>query len=140
MYCTKWHNGLLKFSDLDLARLIRPTEDCFRSARLLRGQTEGDRRKKIAERGFCVSDLFLFFNTVFFLYLFLFFLCLSVNPCPQARLTSWVKENPGSWFSEFKRGKLVSQTSDFPKSFPECLLYFTEQNGKMAQRLTRHMV
>uniref|UniRef100_A0A3B4ZCT3 Fibrillar collagen NC1 domain-containing protein n=1 Tax=Stegastes partitus TaxID=144197 RepID=A0A3B4ZCT3_9TELE len=25
-----------------------------------------------------------------------------------ARLTSWVKENPGSWFSEFKRGKLLS--------------------------------
>lgn len=25
----------------------------------------------------------------------------------QARLTSWPKENPGSWFSEFKRGKLV---------------------------------
>uniref|UniRef100_A0A4W6EZ10 Procollagen, type V, alpha 1 n=1 Tax=Lates calcarifer TaxID=8187 RepID=A0A4W6EZ10_LATCA len=24
------------------------------------------------------------------------------------RLTSWVKENPGSWFSEFKRGKLLS--------------------------------
>lgn len=25
-----------------------------------------------------------------------------------ARLTSWPKENPGSWFSEFKRGKLLS--------------------------------
>uniref|UniRef100_A0A669B8R0 Fibrillar collagen NC1 domain-containing protein n=1 Tax=Oreochromis niloticus TaxID=8128 RepID=A0A669B8R0_ORENI len=25
-----------------------------------------------------------------------------------ARLTSWLKENPGSWFSEFKRGKLLS--------------------------------
>uniref|UniRef100_A0A8C5GAX9 Fibrillar collagen NC1 domain-containing protein n=1 Tax=Gouania willdenowi TaxID=441366 RepID=A0A8C5GAX9_GOUWI len=25
-----------------------------------------------------------------------------------ARLTSWVKENPGSWFSEFKRGKLLT--------------------------------
>lgn len=25
-----------------------------------------------------------------------------------ARLTSWAKENPGSWFSEFKRGKLLS--------------------------------
>uniref|UniRef100_A0A668A720 Fibrillar collagen NC1 domain-containing protein n=1 Tax=Myripristis murdjan TaxID=586833 RepID=A0A668A720_9TELE len=25
-----------------------------------------------------------------------------------ARLTSWVKEIPGSWFSEFKRGKLLS--------------------------------
>uniref|UniRef100_A0A8C2ZIK1 Fibrillar collagen NC1 domain-containing protein n=1 Tax=Cyclopterus lumpus TaxID=8103 RepID=A0A8C2ZIK1_CYCLU len=25
-----------------------------------------------------------------------------------ARLTSWVKESPGSWFSEFKRGKLLS--------------------------------
>uniref|UniRef100_A0A9J7YF60 Procollagen, type V, alpha 1 n=1 Tax=Cyprinus carpio carpio TaxID=630221 RepID=A0A9J7YF60_CYPCA len=25
-----------------------------------------------------------------------------------ARLTSWVKENPGKWFSEFKRGKLLS--------------------------------
>lgn len=24
-----------------------------------------------------------------------------------ARITSWPKENPGSWFSEFKRGKLV---------------------------------
>lgn len=39
-----------------------------------------------------------------------------VDPCPQARLTSWLKENPGSWFSEFKRGKLVSQTPDFLKS------------------------
>lgn len=65
----------------------------------------------------------------------------SVDPCPQARLTSWVKENPGSWFSEFKRGKLVSPTLPnvlFP--FPERLLYFAEQNGKMAQRHTRHMV
>lgn len=74
-------------------------------------------------------------------------LCLSFDPCPpppppQARLTSWVKENPGSWFSEFKRGKLVSHTPDFlsPFPFPERLLYFTEQNGKMAQRLARHMV
>uniref|UniRef100_A0A7M4EK50 Collagen type V alpha 1 chain n=1 Tax=Crocodylus porosus TaxID=8502 RepID=A0A7M4EK50_CROPO len=25
-----------------------------------------------------------------------------------ARITSWPKENPGSWFSEFKRGKLLS--------------------------------
>uniref|UniRef100_A0A663EUS8 Fibrillar collagen NC1 domain-containing protein n=1 Tax=Aquila chrysaetos chrysaetos TaxID=223781 RepID=A0A663EUS8_AQUCH len=26
----------------------------------------------------------------------------------RARITSWPKENPGSWFSEFKRGKLLS--------------------------------
>uniref|UniRef100_G1TNT5 Fibrillar collagen NC1 domain-containing protein n=1 Tax=Oryctolagus cuniculus TaxID=9986 RepID=G1TNT5_RABIT len=42
-------------------------------------------------------------------------LSLSVSlPCPrppllvQARITAWPKENPGSWFSEFKRGKLLS--------------------------------
>lgn len=28
----------------------------------------------------------------------------------QARITSWPKETPGSWFSEFKRGKLVRRT------------------------------
>lgn len=43
---------------------------------------------------------------------------LSVNPSSkylhlhcsttQVRISSWPKENPGSWFSEFKRGKLVS--------------------------------
>uniref|UniRef100_A0A2I3GV31 Fibrillar collagen NC1 domain-containing protein n=1 Tax=Nomascus leucogenys TaxID=61853 RepID=A0A2I3GV31_NOMLE len=27
---------------------------------------------------------------------------------PWGRITSWPKENPGSWFSEFKRGKLLS--------------------------------
>lgn len=32
--------------------------------------------------------------------------CFSPSPA-QARITSWPKENPGSWFSEFKRGKLV---------------------------------
>lgn len=43
---------------------------------------------------------------------------ISVNICfkyfclccltTQVRISSWPKENPGSWFSEFKRGKLVS--------------------------------
>lgn len=33
-------------------------------------------------------------------------------PSHQSRVTSWAKESPGSWFSEFKRGKLVS----FPQS------------------------
>lgn len=28
--------------------------------------------------------------------------------CLQVRISSWPKENPGSWFSEFKRGKMVS--------------------------------
>lgn len=27
---------------------------------------------------------------------------------PQVRISSWPKEVPGSWFSEFKRGKIVS--------------------------------
>lgn len=46
------------------------------------------------------------------------FKTLSVNPSSkylylhcsttQVRISSWPKENPGSWFSEFKRGKLVS--------------------------------
>lgn len=27
---------------------------------------------------------------------------------PQVRISSWPKEIPGSWFSEFKRGKIVS--------------------------------
>ncbi len=75
-----------------------------------------EREERNAKRDVFLSDLFPFFNTAVFPPL-LFLLCLSVDPCPQARLTSWVKENPGSWFSEFKRGKLVSQTPDFPKSF-----------------------
>lgn len=29
--------------------------------------------------------------------------------CSQVRLSNWPKESPGSWFSEFKRGKIVSQ-------------------------------
>ncbi|CDQ81518.1 unnamed protein product [Oncorhynchus mykiss] len=33
------------------------------------------------------------------------------------RLTSWVKEIPGSWFSEFKRGKL-SKMAKWPKDSP----------------------
>lgn len=28
-------------------------------------------------------------------------------PLQQVRISSWPKEKPGSWFSEFKRGKLV---------------------------------
>lgn len=41
-------------------------------------------------------------------------LCLTQTSCsvflvfPQVRLSSWPKETPGSWFSEFKRGKMVS--------------------------------
>uniref|UniRef100_A0A3B3S7L4 Fibrillar collagen NC1 domain-containing protein n=1 Tax=Paramormyrops kingsleyae TaxID=1676925 RepID=A0A3B3S7L4_9TELE len=31
-----------------------------------------------------------------------------VFPLQQVRISSWPKEVPGSWFSEFKRGKLLS--------------------------------
>lgn len=34
--------------------------------------------------------------------------CLLCFCCPQVRISSWPKEIPGSWFSEFKRGKIVS--------------------------------
>lgn len=39
--------------------------------------------------------------------------------CPQVRISSWPKEIPGSWFSEFKRGKIVSQ----PTMVPSLLLF-----------------
>lgn len=49
-----------------------------------------------------ITDMYIN-NTVHNFYL------LSNFPVPlqQVRLSSWPKEKPGSWFSEFKRGKLV---------------------------------
>lgn len=35
----------------------------------------------------------------------------------QARISNWPKESPGSWFSEFKRGKIVSQPAQLLFSF-----------------------
>lgn len=44
-------------------------------------------------------------------------LCVTLTSCSvcccccywlQVRISSWPKETPGSWFSEFKRGKMVS--------------------------------
>lgn len=35
----------------------------------------------------------------------------------QARISNWPKESPGSWFSEFKRGKIVSQPAHLLFSF-----------------------
>lgn len=44
----------------------------------------------------------------------------------QARITSWPKENPGSWFSEFKRGKLVRRPRP-PRGTPHVpVSYLTE--------------
>lgn len=53
---------------------------------------------------------------------FLRFLCVVF----KVRLSSWPKEVPGSWFSEFKRGKIVSALShpSFIYSFMKNILSF----------------
>lgn len=129
--CTKWRGRILKSFDVDLAGLA---ECCFRPGGAA-WRTKQQKEWSLKQKGDSVFLFNLFLNIFFHLLL----LSLSI-PSHQSRVTSWAKESPGSWFSEFKRGKLVSQTSSSPFPSPECFLYFTEQNGKMAQRLTGHMV
>lgn len=104
---------MLKSSDLDLAGPADLAENAVSGLKERLGERSGRKDggfKRERGGGFCVGPVSSSL-TISSASSSSSSVSLSI-PSHQSRVTSWAKESPGSWFSEFKRGKLVS----FPQS------------------------